>query len=87
MNYLNCTPSPQSQSTAILDSGCTAHFLLAKAHCKKKVPTQTAHNSSYMNVVRHVVSMRSVVRTVHWIASPTVPIQILCTVFYVLLVN
>jgi hypothetical protein len=41
MNYLNCTPSPQLQSTALLDSGCTAHFLIVNVHCKKKVLTQT----------------------------------------------
>jgi hypothetical protein len=36
MKYLSCTPSPQSTSTAILDSGCTGHFLIANAHCKEK---------------------------------------------------
>jgi hypothetical protein len=41
MNYLNCTPSPQSHSTALLDSGCTAHFLKANTHCKNKELTQT----------------------------------------------
>jgi hypothetical protein len=41
MNYLNCTPSTQSQSTALLDSGCTACFLIANTHCKNKVLTQT----------------------------------------------
>jgi hypothetical protein len=40
MNYLNCTPSPQSQSTALLDSGCTVHFLLPNAHFENKVLTQ-----------------------------------------------
>jgi hypothetical protein len=34
MNYLNCTASPQSNSTALLDSGCTGHFLVFNAHCK-----------------------------------------------------
>jgi hypothetical protein len=37
MNYLNCTPSPQSQYTALLESGCTAHLLLAKSHCTNKL--------------------------------------------------
>jgi hypothetical protein len=37
MNYLNFAPSPPPQSTALLDSGCTAHFLLAKAKCTHKV--------------------------------------------------
>jgi hypothetical protein len=41
MNYLNCTPSPQSQSTSLLYSGCTAHFLIAKSHFKNKVLTKT----------------------------------------------
>jgi hypothetical protein len=41
MNYLNCTPSPQSNSTALLESGCTVHFLIANYHCKNKVLTQT----------------------------------------------
>jgi hypothetical protein len=41
MNDLNVTPSPQSHSTAILDSGCTEHFLIANAHCKNKVLAQT----------------------------------------------
>jgi hypothetical protein len=36
MNYLNCTPSPQSNSTSLLDSGCTGKFLIANVHCKKK---------------------------------------------------
>jgi hypothetical protein len=36
MNYLNCAPSPQSKSTAILDTGCTVHFLIANAPCKEK---------------------------------------------------
>jgi hypothetical protein len=40
MNYLNCTPSPLSQSTSLLESGCTAHFLIANAHCKNKVLKQ-----------------------------------------------
>jgi hypothetical protein len=41
MNYLNCTPSPQSNSTALLDSGCTAHLFISNAHCKKKLLTQS----------------------------------------------
>jgi hypothetical protein len=41
MNYINCTPSSQSNSTALLDSGCTVHFLIANSHCKNKVLTQT----------------------------------------------
>jgi hypothetical protein len=36
MNYLNCNPSPQSQSTALLDSGCTAYFLISNAQCTNK---------------------------------------------------
>jgi hypothetical protein len=31
MNYLNFTPSQPSQSTDLLDSGCTAHFLFGNA--------------------------------------------------------
>jgi hypothetical protein len=41
MNYLNFTPSISSQSTALLDSGCTAHFILANAKCSNKIPTAT----------------------------------------------
>jgi hypothetical protein len=41
MNYLNFTPSIPSQSTALLDSGCNAHFLLANAKCSNKIPTAT----------------------------------------------
>jgi hypothetical protein len=45
MNYLNFTPSPSpsppSQSTALLDSGCTAHFLLANAKFTNKVFAET----------------------------------------------
>jgi hypothetical protein len=43
MNYLNCTPSPspQSQYTAILDSGCTVHFLLANSQCTNKLLAAT----------------------------------------------
>jgi hypothetical protein len=41
MNYLNCTPSPQSQSTDLLDSGCTVHFLLANTQCTKTLLTET----------------------------------------------
>jgi hypothetical protein len=36
MNYLNFTPSPQSKSTAILESGFTGHFLSFNDHCKDK---------------------------------------------------
>jgi hypothetical protein len=49
MNYLNCTPSPQSQSTTLLDSGSTAHFLIANAHCKNKILTQTLLEISLPN--------------------------------------
>jgi hypothetical protein len=41
MNYLNFTPSIPSQSTAILDSVCTAHFLLANAKYSNKIFTAT----------------------------------------------
>jgi hypothetical protein len=41
MNYLNFTPSQLYQSTALLDSGCTAHFMLANAKCTKKVLAET----------------------------------------------
>jgi hypothetical protein len=41
MNYLNFTPSITSQSNALLDSGCTAHFILANAKCSNKIPTAT----------------------------------------------
>jgi hypothetical protein len=41
MNYLNFTPSIPSQSTALLDSGCTAHFLLANSKCSNKIPATT----------------------------------------------
>jgi hypothetical protein len=41
MNYLNFIPSISSQSTALLDSGCTAHFLLANAKCTNKIPSAT----------------------------------------------
>jgi hypothetical protein len=41
MNYLNFTPSQPSPSTALLDSGCTAHFLLANAKCSNKKSTST----------------------------------------------
>jgi hypothetical protein len=41
MNYLNCTQSPQSNSAALFDSGCTAHFLIANAHCKHKLFAQS----------------------------------------------
>jgi hypothetical protein len=42
MNYLNFTPSQPSPSTALLDSGCTAHFLLANAKCSNKKSTTTS---------------------------------------------
>jgi hypothetical protein len=41
MNYLNCTPSPQSQSSDLLDSECTAHFLLANSKCTNKLLAAT----------------------------------------------
>jgi hypothetical protein len=41
MNYLNFTPSIPSQSTAILESGCKEHFILANAKCSNKTPTAT----------------------------------------------
>jgi hypothetical protein len=41
MNYINFTPSQPSQSTALLDSGCTAHFLLANAKFTNKVLAET----------------------------------------------
>jgi hypothetical protein len=41
MNYLNFTPSPPSQSTALLDSGSTAHFLLANTKFTNKVLAET----------------------------------------------
>jgi hypothetical protein len=41
MKYLNFTRSIPSQSTALLDSGCTAHFLLVNAKCSNKIPTAT----------------------------------------------
>jgi hypothetical protein len=41
MNYLNFTPSIPSQSIALLDSGCTAHFIIANAKCSNKIPTAT----------------------------------------------
>jgi hypothetical protein len=37
MNYLNFTLSQPSKSTALLDSGCTAHFMLANVKCTNKV--------------------------------------------------
>jgi hypothetical protein len=37
MNYLNFTPSQPSPCTALLDSGCTAHFRLANAKCTNKL--------------------------------------------------
>jgi hypothetical protein len=41
MNYLNFTPSIPSQSTALLYSGCTAHFLLVNNKCSNKIPPAT----------------------------------------------
>jgi hypothetical protein len=41
MNYLNFTPSQPSPYTALLDSGCTSHFLLENAKCSKKKSTTT----------------------------------------------
>jgi hypothetical protein len=41
MNYLNFTPSPQSQSTYLFDSRCTAHFLLANSQCTNNLLTAT----------------------------------------------
>jgi hypothetical protein len=41
MNYLNFTPSQPSQSTALLDSGCTTHFILANAKCTNKLLAET----------------------------------------------
>jgi hypothetical protein len=35
INYLNCTPTHLSK-TAVLDSGCMGHFLVANAHCLDK---------------------------------------------------
>jgi hypothetical protein len=40
-NYLNLTPLHPSSCTALLDSGCTAHFLLANAKCSDKQPATT----------------------------------------------
>jgi hypothetical protein len=42
MNYLICTPSPQSISKALLDSLCTDHLLIANAHCKNKQLAQSS---------------------------------------------
>jgi hypothetical protein len=39
MNYLNFTPSQPSTYTALLESGCTSHFLLANAKCSNKKST------------------------------------------------
>jgi hypothetical protein len=41
MNYLNFTPSQPSQSTALLDSGFNAHFLLANAKCADTILAET----------------------------------------------
>jgi hypothetical protein len=37
MNYLNCTLSPHSLSTALLESGCKIHLRLANAKCTNKL--------------------------------------------------
>jgi hypothetical protein len=53
VNYLNFTPSQPSPCTVLLDSGCTAQFLLANAKCSNKkihyyavgsAPTKWRHN-------------------------------------------
>jgi hypothetical protein len=49
MHYLNCTPSPKSQSTALLDSGYTVHFLLANTKCTKKSLASTPLEVSLPN--------------------------------------
>jgi hypothetical protein len=41
MIYLNFTPSQPSPCTALLDSECTAHFLLENAKCSNKKSTTT----------------------------------------------
>jgi hypothetical protein len=41
MNYLNFTPSPPSKSTALLDSGCTAHLLLSNTKCTNNLLAAT----------------------------------------------
>jgi hypothetical protein len=41
MSYLNFTPYQPSPCTALLGSGCTAHFLLANAKCSNKKSTTT----------------------------------------------
>jgi hypothetical protein len=41
MNYLNFTPSQPSPCTALLESGCTAHFLLANTKFSNKKSTTT----------------------------------------------
>jgi hypothetical protein len=41
INYLNCIPSPPSNPTDLLYSGCTAHLLIANDHFKNKVITHT----------------------------------------------
>jgi hypothetical protein len=42
MNYVNFTQSQPSLSTALLDSGCTVHLLLANAKCSNKKSTATS---------------------------------------------
>jgi hypothetical protein len=41
--FEDCQPPPlhKSHETAIADSGCTGHFLLANAPCVNKVKSQT----------------------------------------------
>jgi hypothetical protein len=41
MSYPNFTPSPPSQSTALLDSVCTEHFILANAKFTNKLLAET----------------------------------------------
>jgi hypothetical protein len=41
INYLNFAPSKPSPSTALLDSGCTSHLLLANTKCSNKKSTAT----------------------------------------------
>jgi hypothetical protein len=74
MNYLNCTPSPQSQSTALLDSECTENFLLAKDQCRNKLLTETplqinlpngATIASTHNVILNLPSLPHATRQVH----------------------
>jgi hypothetical protein len=41
MNYLNFTPSQPSSCTALLDSGCTAYFIMENGKCSNKQYTTT----------------------------------------------